>query len=970
MAQTLALQTPTYRIELRKRLFFDNFGDGVADQGDWTENSGTWTLAVETELDALSGYVYKQTNTSGNHASYTDHPLTKTNYTIESNVQIKTASGGAAIIGRRVSSTYYQFKVSEGSSNNCRLEKEDGTLIGSAGSFTIALDTWYAIRMIFSGTSITCSVSTDGVSFTDVVTTTDSTYSSGACGVKSFSSLVWFDSISQYEIKKTITKNSNVDFVGANFTERDGVTADDGNMIIRNTSGANFSLLDVGNEIHIWLGYEENTPSLVKRFVGTIEQLTPSLDGQAGDQIDILFHDYEVDLLSKIITKVYVNRDVAYIFRDLINTNADYVTTSTTDAPDTGKVLDRYAFNHKPLKECLDELAIIGDGSVQYSWHINKKLRAVFAEKGITSSGKTLVVGTNILSQSLGKSIIPHRNRIIVYGAGKPDTDNVVEQLTHDQDLSFGKLTTYQKIAQSFTANASEIFDFIIKPTTSGGTPVDAQKVRVTVQEVDGSNLPDGTILKETIITKAEWEEGVTAGTITIPVDAKLDIDRVYAIVLELQDSSQKSDTNFYNIRENSAAGYAGGARLHYNGSSWTSGSPDFYFQLYPRLPNVVTRDDFNSQSSDQKGYGVRVFEDYQKRKEIRTKSAAAERADALMAELSPVPFDGPITTLGLEDVDIGKTIQVTIPNSGISAQDYPVVEMSHSIGKDGFVTSVVLNKKPSLFTDTVGQIEARVKALEAQELDEGGIAAGKGLTETITVTQTPSTELTCGSYYINDSFIWGHPVNGIYYDPANAFIMNEMEVAGDWAQGAGSVTVSISADTTAGHFVVGTQGVKMEWTDVSGEALIRDALPNIDYSGPVGVTSDTPIQGTAGVWVYTTTPSAISDVRLRIISSTGNYHEYTGETYPQKVAGDEGSFSLTNGEIKYVLFDLDVPTATSGSIQWQFISTIQLRVTIAAAGNITFDYLTISKNNTIAHAGLGLRRTTRTANEVTGASE
>jgi hypothetical protein len=392
-------------------------------------------------------------------------------------------------------------------------------------------------------------------------------------------------------------------------------------------------------------------------------------------------------------------------------------------------------------------------------------------------------------------------------------------------------VTTNQKVAQTFSANTSDLFDLVVKPMASGGTPVTAQKIRCTIQELDGSNLPNGTILKESIVTTEAWADGVTAGSITIPVDSGLEVGTSYAFVLELQDTTQQSDTNFFNVGTNSAGGYASGARLYYNGA-WVGGGDgvDLYFQLYPRLPNTVQVNDTPSQQL----FGVRVLEDYQKKEDIRTKQAATDRANSLLAEKKSINFQGPITTMGLEDVDVGKTISVTIPNSGITAQDFPSAELRHSIDKQGFLTTVNINKAPPAFTDIVAEQDARIKALEAKDLDDGLISLSPNQADNITLTQTPSTELTCARYYINDSFIMGHADNGVMYLPANAFILNSMENSAQWTQDAGSVALTIANDSTAGHFWEGTQGVSVTWSATSGNVIVVSTTAMTDMKDVV----------------------------------------------------------------------------------------------------------------------------------------
>lgn len=751
MSQETVVGTPKYLVECRKKLFSDNFADGVADESDWEESSGTWSVETATQFDGDSGYVYEQSDTSGDKISYCELLTTPSDYYFLIAFKIKTSSGSIGLLFRKSGGDYYSFKVTQGTTDNLKLELDDGTQVGDLGSATIAVDTWYMARVNCSGTSITCSISTDFVNFTDYITETDSTYSSGTSGLKTYSTNAEFDEIELYELKKIISDTTNSDMASFSVKGTTSTQADFFQLLLSNTNGANTSLFQPGYEIHVWAGYAENTPSLNNIFLGLIEVPTPSLDSSGGDQLTITGHDYIVELLKATVTEVYYNKTVDFIVKDLISKYCETVKAGA-QVQSTGYTVDRIEFKHQSLFECLKDLAVIGDGTNEYDFWLSTRKEFYFKQKGTSSSGKTLTVGTNILSQNFGPDITNTFEGVRVFGIGKPDTNNVVEQTTANASIDFGKSTTYQKVAQTFILGKSSMFDFVVKPGTTTGTPT--TDIVFELQETT-TGAPDGTVLSSYIVKNADWLAAATAGeTITVALDAVVDPSLTYAVVVYPKENSL-SDSSYYAVATNSGGGYASGERLYYNGSSWTGsgGGVDLYFKAFPRLPNAIEL----TNSSVKADYNVSGFyEDFEKYNELRTADALSARANVVFSEKTSVPFKGSITTLGLDDVHAGELINVVIPNSGIN-DSYEIIELTHELSKSGYVSSVLLDTSIETLNDVVANHEKRLRLLESQEsTSDEGMVIVSNLEQGIVVDNSPDTNLKMYEQLVNKDIISG----------------------------------------------------------------------------------------------------------------------------------------------------------------------------------------------------------------------
>lgn len=207
----------------------------------------------------------------------------------------------------------------------------------------------------------------------------------------------------------------------------------------------------------------------------------------------------------------------------------------------------------------------------------------------------------------------------------------------------------------------------------------------------------------------------------------------------------------------------------------------------------------------------------------------------------------------------------------------------------------------------------------------------------------------------ITDSFILDHTVNSLLYNANQTAIVEDFETTTGWT--AVGLTQTLTNDSTAGHFWVGTQGLKSAWSGTSGTGSITKTITAIDASAITGAATGTPAQGTAGLWIYFTDASKISEVRLRLGSSSSNYAEYVGQTYAQRNSLSVG-FAPTNG-LNYLLFDLNVPASVTGTPNWAAMAYEFIQFTVSGATNMTFDYLTMSKNDNLGLNGLGNRNTT-----------
>lgn len=211
--------------------------------------------------------------------------------------------------------------------------------------------------------------------------------------------------------------------------------------------------------------------------------------------------------------------------------------------------------------------------------------------------------------------------------------------------------------------------------------------------------------------------------------------------------------------------------------------------------------------------------------------------------------------------------------------------------------------------------------------------------------------QLTLEYEYVNDSFILGHPVNGLL---GMGVILDDFESGiGTWSANVGT---TIASDAV--FYLVGSKCMSSTRADTSAHVLTSTNNYG-DISTYTGASSGAPTKGTVGLWIARSSPSADATVTLRIGSDSSNYTEVTGRLYYRDL--DYGSESTTIRQVEdadeyfYLVFRL-LEGITTGTPNWTACDYTRLSIT--GGGGLVLDYLTISKSNYIGLNGLGERKT------------
>jgi len=335
---------------------------------------------------------------------------------------------------------------------------------------------------------------------------------------------------------------------------------------------------------------------------------------------------------------------------------------------------------------------------------------------------------------------------------------------------------------------------------------------------------------------------------------------------------------------------------------------------------------------------------------DITTVDDAFKKADKILS-LFAYPFYS--TSVPIKaSVDItrnyklGDSISVTDSNVGFTQRTFIITEIVREWPGSG--AKITLGDKAYRLGQYESLIESRIKRLEnLLSGDYEVLNASRNFNHTLNVSITSATyQEEC----INDSFILGHPVNGLI---GMGIILDDFESGwtGNWI-GSG---FTLSNDTT--NYLTGSQSGTLAFVS-SGTKTITSSQSYGDLSTYTGVSTGTPSQGTIGLWLKNGA-NTITSVKLKIGSDSSNYAYYTGSIYQNALSFTwQGTTTFT-----YLTFDLNVPDSVTGTPNWADCDYTVIEIVVSnSSGTLNIDYLTISSSNYIGLNGLGSRLTYKSA--------
>jgi len=171
-------------------LFTDSFDAGL---GNWGPSSGTWGMVA-----SYAGRSKVSNTTSSTESLSIAATVSWSNYSTSMWVNLVNMNGGVGILGRVTDKThYYQLEIKKNTAGQTSwfLNARDGNAWSQLASGTIAYTagTWVKLRLTMVGNQLVAESSTNGNTFTQLGSATDSRYATGRIGMRAFGSAAYFD---------------------------------------------------------------------------------------------------------------------------------------------------------------------------------------------------------------------------------------------------------------------------------------------------------------------------------------------------------------------------------------------------------------------------------------------------------------------------------------------------------------------------------------------------------------------------------------------------------------------------------------------------------------------------------------------------------------------------------------------------------------------------------------------------------
>lgn len=171
-------------------LFSDSFDAGL---GNWGTASGTWGMAA-----SYAGRTKVNSTTSSPESVSIAATTSWSDFSTSMWVSLANLNGSVGILGRVTDSThYYQLEIKKNASGQPSwfLNARDGatwTQLAS-GTLTYTAGTWLRLRLTMVGNQLVAESSTNGTTYTQLGSASDSRYTFGRIGVRAFNSAAYFD---------------------------------------------------------------------------------------------------------------------------------------------------------------------------------------------------------------------------------------------------------------------------------------------------------------------------------------------------------------------------------------------------------------------------------------------------------------------------------------------------------------------------------------------------------------------------------------------------------------------------------------------------------------------------------------------------------------------------------------------------------------------------------------------------------
>lgn len=446
------------------------------------------------------------------------------------------------------------------------------------------------------------------------------------------------------------------------------------------TEDYKFDDIALNDIVKIYYGY--NQVGATPDFIGRVGKISGPLTSDSGyiriisglSQGEILLRRFKKN---KYYNAIGASTIVTEWATDLgINHAADI----TADA--TAVTLEVRTKNYFDLLQGISDYWFNAGNQIKKDFFVDVDGHLHWKTRPIRSAGvETLTVGDSIINYAVNRDIDAVKNYIYVYGFPE-------RALPEDKDGWTETLTNWTASAGNLTLNAaSAVGTWAIRDTSPGVGNLIFKRTfdQVTIRDINQINFWKSSNIIPTTIqfrllapdTTDYYEADVTnAGGVWHFSTLDLGPNQVYDAATNPNGIwTENGSPNWWDIQGIQiqllgvgAADWYGVDGLYFYPERWSSSATD--------AASIVSYDQRDLEITDNN---------------LHSDSGCQKRAETLLYQMKDAPTQITVTVPGNTNILVGDRLPMTIPAEGISAANYDVITVEHSMASNGFTTKAVM---------------------------------------------------------------------------------------------------------------------------------------------------------------------------------------------------------------------------------------------------------------------------------------
>ena len=481
-----------------------------------------------------------------------------------------------------------------------------------------------------------------------------------------------------------------------------------------------YSDIDLQDTVKIWMGYDTVPPAPTWTFIGKVGNISgPANVGEGYFRVISGLSQGEILLnrLKRNKTYTAVDADIMVAaWANELGLGVGEIAVDTTDV--TMEVATKTYFD---LLQEISDFYVDGVNDIKKDFYVNVSNNLVWKARPMRSgaSVSTLTVGSNIVDYNVTRQKDPVKNDMVVYGKLWLMDPELQDEWTDDPLHANWTLITGTAVT-----------------VEAGDNKVGSHYVKATGDTVGAQTFVDVKFTFPDVIHQGLHGQYDTLGVyLRTPIIATPNKMRIYLFdsvggyfytdIIKYTTTDWEYKTFPLGITQTYSDEYPDGIWHKTAAADWLNLAYIKFYQVWDNTDETssIRIDDLwfktkrargvASNAGSKTAYGTRELEVIDDR--LRTDVDCAKRAETLLYQKMTAPVQIEVTVVGDTNILVGDRLSMTIPAENISAVDYDVISVEHSLTMQGFFTKATMvnsvNTREPLENTTVRTIIKQARA-------------------------------------------------------------------------------------------------------------------------------------------------------------------------------------------------------------------------------------------------------------------